>query len=105
MSYMITIKFPAVSAATAEGVARDQEADRLKRIIEDGQQHGCIHHMFTEDTDGAMLVVDEWPDEATFQRFMQGQQEISKVTEAMGGSPDAAPEVTTRRILDTPDRF
>jgi len=105
MSYMITIKFPAVSAATAEGVARDEQADRVKRIIEDGQQYGCIHHMFTEDTDGAMLVVDEWPDEATFRRFYEGQQDIPKLTEAMGASPDLAPEVTTRRILDTPDRF
>lgn len=105
MSYMITVKFPAISAATAETVARDQEVERLKGIIEDGQRHGCIHHMFTEDTDGAVMVVDEWPDEATFQRFFEGQKEIPKVTEAMGGSPDAAPEVTTRRILDTPDRF
>src|SRR4051794_12556778 len=102
MSYMITIKFPAVSAATAEGVARDEQADRVKRIIEDGQQYGCTHQLSPEAPDGALRVGDEWPDEATFRRFYEGQQDTPKLPEARGASRDLAPEVTPRRILDTP---
>jgi quinol monooxygenase YgiN len=107
MSYLITIKFPNISATDAEKTARDQQVDRLKGIGERAsQQHGAIHHAFTEDTDGSLLVVDEWPDEEAWRSFFADQeQELRQLIEAMGGSPDQEPEVITRRILDTPDRF
>jgi hypothetical protein len=100
VSYTITINSPAVSAATAETVTRDQQAEQLKGIVKDGQRRGCTTRCSPRTL--TALVVDEWPDEATFQRFFEIQREISKLTEAMGGSPDAAVESTTHRILDTP---
>jgi hypothetical protein len=106
MSVMITIKLPsAIEASTAEKVARGEQADRLKAIMEDCQAQGCLHHMFTEDADGGLFVVDEWPDEGSWRRFVENQPEMAKVAEAMGGDANVQPEVTVRRILDTPDRF
>jgi hypothetical protein len=105
MSHMITVKYPTVSAATAEQMARDQQAERLKRINEAAQQHGGIHHMFVEDPDGSLLVVNEWASEDSMRQFIENQQDIPQLLEAMGTAPDAEPEVTVRRVLDTPDRF
>jgi hypothetical protein len=31
----------------------------MKRIAEDGQSKGAIHHLFADDGDGNVLVIDE----------------------------------------------
>jgi len=41
-------------------------------------------HFFAEDTDGNLLVVDEWPDEESWQRFFAGQEDIKKVMDDEG---------------------
>jgi hypothetical protein len=105
MSYLITIKFPEVSAEGAEKIANDQQAQRLAGITDRANALGCIHHVFTEDTDGSLLVVDEWPTEQAWHAFFADQeQEIRALIEAMGGSPDQEPDVIARRVLDAPGR-
>jgi hypothetical protein len=101
MSVLITIKFP-VTAETMERVVDDHH-DTMMAIIEDGRRQGAIHHQFTADPDGAAVVVDEWPDEETWQRFFAQQDDIKKVMSAAGVASE--PTVTVYRILDTPDRF
>ena len=62
-------------------------------------------HFFAEDTDGNLLVVDEWPDEESWQRFFAGQEDIKKVMAAAGATTE--PTVTaiassTRPIASRP---
>src|SRR5690349_12309751 len=101
MTVMITIKFP-VTAETMEKVVNDNRETMLG-IIEDGKRQGAIHHQFAEDTDGGALVIDEWPDEASFHRFFESQEDIKKVMAQAGVASE--PMVTVHRLLDTPDRF
>ena len=102
MSVMLTVKFPTVPAANQEKIVDDYR-DTMMEIIEDAKRHGALHHFFAEDTDGNLLVVDEWPDEESWQQFFADQEDIKKVMAAAGATTE--PTVTTYRILDTPDRF
>ncbi|GLZ47472.1 hypothetical protein Acsp06_36570 [Actinomycetospora sp. NBRC 106375] len=100
MSVMITMKFP-ISADVMEKTVNDHR-EMIMSITQDGQRQGLIHHQFAEDSEGNALVVDEWPDEETFQRFFAGQEDIKKVLAAAGVMSE--PVVTVCRIIDTPDR-
>jgi heme-degrading monooxygenase HmoA len=101
MSVLITIKF-AVSGETMQKVAVDNAA-LMTTIIDDGRRHGTIHHQFVQDPDGSAVVVDEWPDEDSFHRFFDAQQDIRTIMEQAGVTEP--PEVRIYPVLDTPDRF
>lgn len=68
----------------------------------DAKSKGAIHHQFGAG-DGEVILVDEWPDEASFQAFFAGQQDIPKIMAEIGVS--APPSFEIFRQLDTPDRF
>ena len=78
-----------------------ENADQLNRIADDGRSKGAIHHTFAAG-DGEIVVVDEWPDEASFQGFFDGQDEIPQIMQAVA---QGEPEVSFFRVLDTPDKF
>lgn len=101
MSVLITVKFP-VSADVMEKTVAEHH-DTMMSIIDEGRRHGCVHHAFVEDTDGTAMVVDEWPDEASFRRFFGGQDDIKTVMGAAGVTSE--PVVAVHRVLDTADRF
>jgi hypothetical protein len=101
MSVLITIKF-AVSGETMQKVAVDNAA-LMTTIIDDGRRHGAVHHQFVQDPDGSTVVVDEWPDEDSFHRFFDAQQDIREVMSRAGVTEP--PEVRVYPVLDTPDRF
>ena len=48
------------------------DPDVLKTIIDRAKEYGVISHHFY-GTDNEILVVDEWPDEASFQKFFDVQ--------------------------------
>jgi hypothetical protein len=100
MSVLITLKFP-VSAEVVEKMV-DVHRDTMMSIIEDGRRHGCLHHAFAAHPDGDWMVIDEWPDEQSFQRFYSGQEDIPKLVATVGAGE---PTVAVHRIIDTPDRF
>jgi len=72
----------------------------MQSIIEKGKQHGVISHHFY-GSDDEILVVDEWPDEESFQRFFSASPEIGGLMERAGVT--TGPEVTFWRHLDTGD--
>jgi hypothetical protein len=45
--------------------------DAMREIIESGKGHGLIAHRFYGSEDGQIMVIDEWPDEASFQAFFE----------------------------------
>ena len=47
-----------------------ENPDRIRSISERAKEFGLIAHRFY-GADGQILVVDEWPDEASFQRFWE----------------------------------
>lgn len=77
-------------------------ADQIMRIADAAKDLGATRHLFAGG-DGEILVIDEWPSEADFQRFFASQPEIPSVMQGAGAQGE--PQVTFYRKLDTPDVF
>jgi heme-degrading monooxygenase HmoA len=79
-----------------------EEADQevLDVLIERAKEHGLIsHHFFGRGNE--VLVVDEWPDEESFQAFADESPEIAEMM-AMAGAT-SPPTVEFWRPLDVGD--
>lgn len=75
--------------------------DTLNEIVEAAKSHGVIAHRFY-GSDDTILVLDEWPDEQSFQSFFQEQGgRIQPMMQAVGAQSE--PEITFWRKLDTHD--
>jgi hypothetical protein len=80
------------------------DPDRMRSIADRGKDHGVIAHRFYGSEDGQILVVDEWPDEQSFQTFFQEQQEhIQPLMQDAGVSSE--PAITFWRKLETKDEI
>jgi hypothetical protein len=77
-------------------------ADMVNRIAEAGRATGALHHAFAGG-DGEILVIDEWPDAESFQRFFDSQPDIPRMMADVG--VQSAPQISFYRKLDTPDAF
>ena len=102
MSVIVMTRFDA-KATALEHVIQNGHAATLEGISAEGRAKGCLHHMFIEDTDGSLMVIDEWESEQAFHDFFAQQEDIRTVAAAAGVT--APPTSTAYRILDTPDRF
>jgi len=60
--------------------------------------------MFVEDTDGNVLIIDEWDSRESFDTFFAAQQDDIQPIAAAGGVT-GPPTSTTYRIIDSSDRF
>ena len=78
----------------------DQDPTTFSSVAEVGRAAGATYHRFYA-TDDEILVIDEWPDEESFQRFFASQPEIPKIMAAAGVSTQ--PEITFFRKLDLGD--
>jgi hypothetical protein len=88
--------------ARFEQVAKDN-ADLLNSIAERGRQAGAIHHRFYASKD-SVLVVDEWPDEASFLGFYEAAgPDIGSLMGQAGVTAQPTPNFW--RELDTSDKF
>jgi len=77
-----------------------EKGDVLRDIAERAKDHGLIAHRFY-GSDGQILVVDEWPDPESFQRFFAAEQDtIGPMMEQVATSE---PEITFWRKLETGD--
>ena len=77
-------------------------AAMMNGIADAGKAAGATRHCFAAG-DNEVLVIDEWPDEATFQGFFESQPEIPRIMQAAGAQ--GAPEISFYRKLDMPDEF
>jgi len=76
------------------------DQDVLKTVVDRAKEHGLIsHHFFGSDNE--VLVVDEWPDEASFQAFFDASPEIGEIMAAAGVT--APPTIEFWRPLDVGD--
>jgi hypothetical protein len=99
MSVIMTLWTPGDPEKLEQYASENKE--QLQSILERAKEHGLIAHRFY-GTDGQIMVVDEWPDAESFQRFFGSvQDEIAPIMEAAGAQDD--PGITFWRKLETHD--
>lgn len=100
MTVLVTLRITGDPAKLEAHAAEHQ--DELQALIGRAQEKGATHHTFY-GSGREVLVVDEWPDEETFKRFYDDEQETiaPMVATADGGEP----EVKFWHKLDTKDEF
>jgi hypothetical protein len=100
MSVIMTLRAPG-DPQKLESLAAD-DPDRIRGIADRAKEHGVIAHRFYGSDDGQILVVDEWPDAESFQRFFE--QERSQIQPLMDeAGVTSEPEITFWRKLETGD--
>jgi len=72
----------------------------LKTVADRAVEHGVLRHRFY-GTDDEVLVVDEWPDEASFRAFFDASPEIKDLMSEAGVTSE--PTVEFWRELDVDD--
>ncbi|MCA1657595.1 MAG: hypothetical protein LC713_07825, partial [Actinobacteria bacterium] len=81
MSVLMTMVIPGDTNKFRAWIA--ENGDQLPPISEAGKAAGAIHHRFAVG-DGHVLVLDEWPDAASFQDFFDAHSE--QIQGIMGAS-------------------
>ncbi len=66
----------------------DRKAD-FEAVAKDAKAAGAIHHRWAFG-DGQVVILDEWPDAQSFQKFFESQATIPQLMQAAGvqGPPD-----------------
>jgi hypothetical protein len=77
-----------------------ENGDALREIAESAKEHGLIAHRFY-GADGQIMVLDEWPDPESFQRFFESER--SRIEPMMQQVASSEPEITFWRKLATHD--
>jgi hypothetical protein len=103
MSVIMGLRF-SVDPAKFQEIANG-DRDRLLEIKDRSKAHGAIHHRFYANVAGGeVLVVDEWPDPESFQKFFEEMTpRIGQMMEEAGVTSEPRPEFWTE--LDTVDKF
>ncbi len=97
MSVIMTLSLEGDPAAVERYAA--ENPDKMRDIVDHAAQHGVIAHRFY-GAEGKILVIDEWPDEQSFQEFFAHMQpEIQPMMEAAGIT--GQPQPTFWRKLET----
>jgi len=78
-----------------------ENKEQMQAIVERAKENGLIAHRFY-GSDGQIMVIDEWPDAESFQRFFASNQaQIAPIMEAAGITDE--PSVAFWRKLETHD--
>jgi hypothetical protein len=99
MSVILTLRASGDPDELERRAAADPEA--IRAIADRAKEFGLIAHRFY-GAPGQILVIDEWPDPESFQRFWEAMSpEIQPLMAQVGVTSE--PEVTFWRALDTRD--
>src|SRR4051795_7327371 len=101
MAIMAILRIPG-NPADLERYADGPGGELMQQVSAAGRAAGATRHTFAAG-ENEILVIDEWPDEKTFQEFFANQPEIPEIMR--NGGAQGPPEFTFYRVLDTPDRF
>ena len=75
---------------------------KLPAIAQRAKEHGLIAHRFYGSDDGSIMVIDEWPDAQSFQRFFESSRsEIEPAMQEAGVTSE--PEIRFWTKLETGD--
>jgi quinol monooxygenase YgiN len=101
MSVIMTLRTKADPKAVEEWATADP--GRIQEILGVARRHGLIAHRFYGSDDGQVLVIDEWPDAASFQAFFgEAESMIGPMMAAVGAGE---PEISFWHKLETGDDF
>lgn len=102
MSVIMTLVVDGDPKKLEENAASDPDA--MRAIVESAKGHGLIAHRFYGSEDGQIMVVDEWPDEQSFQTFFEeNSQRIGSLMQAAGVTSEPQPEFW--RKLESHDEY
>ena len=101
MSVMVTLSMQG-DPKQLEGHAQSN-ADAMQEILASAESHGLIAHRFY-GTEGEIMVVDEWPDQQSFESFFQENgPRIGPLMQAAGVTSEPQPKFW--RKLETGDEY
>lgn len=98
MSVIVTLRVSGDPQALER--AAQENPEQIQSIVEAAKQHGVIAHRF-DGSDGQIMVIDEWPDAESFQRFFAEQEPA--IGPMMQQVATGEPEITFWHKLDTGD--
>jgi|SRR5947209_12367884 len=102
MSVIMTMRMKGDPSAL-EKVAGD-DPERIRGIVEKAREHGLIAHRFYGSDDGQIMVVDEWPDAESFQKFFEAASgDIQPLMQEVG--VDEQPQIVFWRALESHDEY
>ena len=99
MSVIMTLRAPGDGKAV-EAYAQEHP-DTMQSVIALAKEHGVIAHRFYGSDDGQLMVIDEWPDPASFQAFFAAAESL--IGPMMAAAGVGEPVVTFWTKLDTGD--
>lgn len=100
MSVLVTVEVHG-DPAKLEQIAAD-DPGRIRAIAVRGKAAGAIAHRFYATDAGDVMVIDEWPDADSFNRFFEANQaEIGPLMQEAGVTSE--PAVRFWRKLETGD--
>ena len=100
MSVLVTIWMRG-DAKKFEQIAAD-DPNRMRSIADRGKEHGAMAHRFYATDDGDVMVIDEWPDAESFNRFFESMgPEIGPLMQEAGVTGE--PAIRFWRKLETGD--
>lgn len=101
MSVLMTLVLDGDPRKLEEHAASNPDA--LQAVVESSKSHGVIAHRFYGTEDGSqIMVVDQWPDEQSFQSFFaENQERIGGLMQAAGVTSEPQPKFW--RELETND--
>lgn len=94
MSVLMTLRVSGDPKAVEATPAED-----LRTITDRAKEYGVLSHHFY-GTDDEILVVDEWPDEASFQKFFDASPDIGALMQRAGAGE---PSISFWHHLDVKD--
>lgn len=98
MSVLMTLRIKGDATKLEALAAKDPTV--FPSVAAKGKEMGATYHRFYA-TDSEVLVVDVWPDEATFHAFFESTPEIADVMAEAGVT--TPPEITFWRKVDLGD--
>jgi hypothetical protein len=102
MSVLMTMSIKGDPKKLEQQTASDP--DGIRAILDSAKSHGLIAHRFYGSDDDQIMVVDEWPDEQSFQGFFEENREnIAPLMQAVGAT--AEPQIKFWRKLDSHDEY
>jgi len=100
MSVIVIAKMT-VDPANLEKLWTERKAD-FQAIANDAKAAGAVHHRWGF-TDGAVVIIDEWSDGESFQKFFDGNPKIGELMQA--GGVQGPPEIQILDAKTGPDEF
>ncbi|HET7556003.1 MAG TPA: hypothetical protein VFJ75_10160 [Gaiellaceae bacterium] len=78
-----------------------ENRETMQQVLASAKEHGLIAHRFY-GSDGQIMVIDEWPDPDSFERFFKANEaQIGPMFEAAGAQ--AEPGINFWHLLETHD--